>query len=805
VDKAATDALCFGRVTVRPAQRHVLVDGQRVALGARALDVLLALIEHRDRVVTKDELFQRVWPGLVVEENNLQVQISALRRAIGPGAIATVPARGYQFTLLEMRPGPAAPAVSTPQHNLPPELSSFVGRENDLADLQSLLGQTRVLTLTGIGGCGKTRLALQLAQRVWRSFADGARYVDLAPLQDADRLALTVAATFGLAEDRDSPIAERLCRHLAAMNVLLVLDNCEHLSSAAADLAQAILAAGPRVSVLATSREGVGVPGERLVPVRSLTFPAASAGGTAAAVDRYDAVRLFVDRAQAVAPRFQLDEQSAATVAEICRRLDGIPLAIELAAARTKVLSVQEIRARLDDRFRLLIGGSRSVGRQQTLLAAIQWSHDQLAADERQVLRRLSVFTGGWTLEAAVAVAGDGSDEYTMLDVLARLADHSLISTQTSSAGTTRYGMLESVRLYAQERLGDSGEAAATRDRHLAYFLALARVAEPALAEREQLRWMSRLRDDFENLLAAHAWCDHAEGGARSGLELVTALRGFLSESGLWVLGHQLLSHALARPGAQEANRARGRALGARGSIVFFLGRYEESMADAQESLAIARQLNDDEQAAFALWVIGFAHLACGHLREARTMFEQSLELSRGGRNALQATRPLIGLAELARAEGDLGRARELNEEVLALNRERGDISGIVMALGNLTMIALGLQEVERAADHLRAAIVLADTHDRDRLGIAPLFCAAGLAAAQGDWQRAARFLGAMRSAIEPMNYHIEPADAPFVDSIAAASRAALGVDTFSAAEAAGRALSVRETVAELRAWLSSP
>ena len=804
MDKAA-DELCFGRVSVRPAQRLALLDGRRIAVGARALDVLLTLIQHRDRVVTKDELLQRAWPGLVIEENNLQVQISALRKALGADAIATVPARGYQFTLAETRAGPAAPTVPMPPHNLPPELTTFIGREDDLADLQNLLGRSRVLTLTGIGGCGKTRLALQLAQRVWPSFADGARYVDLAPLQDAERLALTVAATFGLAEDRASPITERLCRHLADMHLLLLLDNCEHLGSATAGLVQAMLAAAPRVSVLATSREGVGVPGERIVAVRSLTFPAAGAKSIAAEVARHDAVQLFVDRAQTVEPRFRLDDQSAAAVAEICRRLDGIPLAIELAAARVKVLSVQEIRARLDDRFRLLVGGSRNIGRQQTLLAAIQWSHDQLAAEERQALRRLSVFTGGWTLDAAVAVAGGSADEYVMLDVLARLKDHSLISAQTGSAGTTRYGMLESVRLYAQERLGDSGEAAATRDKHLAYFLALARAAEPQLTEREQLRWMSRLRDDFENLLAAHAWCDHTEGGARRGLELVTSLRGFLSESGLYVLGHTLLSHALARPGAQEPDLARCRALGARGHIVFFVGRYEASMDDAQASLAIARQLQDDDQVAYALWIIGFAHFACGRPHEARPMFEQSLELSRARRNARQTTRTLNGLAELARAEGDLGRARQLNEEVLAFDRERGDTSGMVMVLGNLTMIALGLHDVASAADHLRVAVALADTHGSDRLRIAPLFCAAGLAAAQGDWLRSARFLGAMRSVIEPMSYQIEPADAPFVDSVTAATRGALGDDAFSAAEASGRALSVREAAAELRAWVSPP
>jgi non-specific serine/threonine protein kinase len=801
MDLRSDHELRFGRLTVRPSQRQVLVDDRPLALGARALDVLLMLIENRHRVVTKEELLDAAWRGLVVEENNLQVQISALRKALGPASITTVPARGYQFTLAQTQAAPAEAVILVPQRTLPPEPSAFIGREDDLAELQSMLGQTRMLTLTGIGGCGKTRLALQLARRVWATFTDGVRYVDLAPLQDADRLALTVAATFGLGEDGASPIVERLCRHLADKNLLLVIDNCEHLASATTALVQAILTEAPRASVLATSREGLSLPGERLVSVRSLRFPAAGAS-TRDEVAQHEAVRLFVDRAQAVAPRFQLDDHTALPVADICRRLDGIPLAIELAAARMKVLSVQEIRARLDDRFRLLIGGSRNIGRQQTLLATIQWSHDQLAPEERQSLRRLSVFAGGWSLEAAVAVAGEGADEYAVLDVLSRLADHSLIATQTNAAGVTRYGMLESVRMYALERLGESGEAISTRDRHLTYFLRLAETTELELEGEEGHRWQALLGADFENLLAALAWCDHAEDGARRGLELIAAMRAFLSESGLYLLGETLTSQALARPGAERADLVRCRALLARAFLVFFLGRYAQSMADAQASLVIARRFHDDDQVAFALWIIGFDHLADGRLPEARATFEQSLELARNSRHT---TRVLIGLAEIARVEGNLDRARALNEEVLALQHERGDLSGMVISHGNLTMIALCLDDIAGAADHLRNGLALAEVLDGVRPRIAQLFCAAGLAAAQRDWHRAARCLGAMHGAREPMNFHIEPADVGFVDSVARRTQDAIGIDAFAAEAAAGRSLPLPQVIAELRAWLRLP
>ena len=309
--------------------------------------------------MTKDQLLGLVWPGVVVEENNLQVQVSALRKILGTAAIATTAGRGYCFTL-ELTPGSVSSSLpETPRHNLPSQLTSFIGHDDDLEEYAALLEQTRLLTLTGIGGCGKTRLAVELAKRVLQSFPDGVWYVDLASLLDAERVALTVATLFGIREENDRQMVDTLCDRLASKYMLLVLDNCEHLVAACAALVQRVIGAASGVRVLAASREGLSVAGERTVTVRSLSFPPPGSKLDPRALDACEAVRLFVERARLLVPKFSLGDDSRDAVAEICRRLDGIPLAVELAAARVKMLTVEEIRARLDDRFRLLTGGAR--------------------------------------------------------------------------------------------------------------------------------------------------------------------------------------------------------------------------------------------------------------------------------------------------------------------------------------------------------------------------------------------------------------------------------------------------------------
>ncbi|HXS54239.1 MAG TPA: tetratricopeptide repeat protein [Usitatibacter sp.] len=796
----------FGRFELQPHQRRLLNDGHPVELGHRAIDVLLALVERAGQLVTKDQLLGRVWPGVVVEENNLQVQVSTLRKVLGPAAIATTAGRGYCFTL-ELMPGSESSSLpQAPRHNLPTQLTSFIGHDDDLEEYAALLEQTRLLTLTGIGGCGKTRLALELAKRVLQSFPDGVWYVDLASLMDAGRVALTIATLLGIPEENDRRMVDTLCDRLAGKQTLLVLDNCEHLVAACAAVVQRVVGAASGVRVLAASREGLSVGGERTVTVRSLSFPAPGSKLDPAALDACEAVRLFVERARLLVPRFSLGDDTRDAVAEICRRLDGIPLAVELAAARVKMLTVEEIRARLGDRFRLLTGGSRTaMARQQTLLATIQWSFDHLAPDQRQLLQRLSVFVGGWTLASAARVAAEQPDEYAVLDVLTRLVEQSLVTTNRVEGGTTRYTMLETVRQYAQDRLNQSGEGEATRDRHLAFFVALAEEAEPQLVGQEQGAWFARLDLERENLLAAHSWCDHAEDGAELGLRLVFSSGVYLLHRGLVALRHRVTEEALTRRGAEVRSLARCRALWAAGEASYFMGRYVEAKEYVEASLSISRDVGNREREAEALRLLGFVVLAGGNRAIARAHFQDALALSRQLGDKRQLSRALHALGVFYYGEKrEEETAQHLFEEALALNRERGDRAGVAINLSNLgtTSIALGLGD--RARDMLREGFSIAEDIGSKRAGIAHLSGASELAILFGEWNLAARLYGAAEAQRERIGHHPEPGAEVSIER----AREALGDIAFAAAESDGRSLSYDEAIAQARAWLdegSSP
>jgi non-specific serine/threonine protein kinase len=555
--------------------------------------------------------------------------------------------------------------------------------------------------------------------------------------------------------------------------------------------------------MLAASREGLGVPGERAVTVRSLSFPPPGAKHDLRALEASEAVRLFVERAQLSAPKFSLADDTADAVAEICRRLDGIPLAIELAAARVKILSVEEIRARLDDRFRLLTGGSRAaLGRQQTLLATIQWSYDHLAPDQRQLLRRLSVFVGGWTLGGAVRVAGEQQDEYAVLDLLAYLVDHSLVTTRRAEGGTTRYSMLETVRQYAHDRLNEASESEATRNRHLEFYVALAEEAQPELLGREQSAWFARLDPERENFLAAHGWCDRAEELAELGLRLVFSLKVYLLHRGLVALGHRVTVEALTRPGAQGRNLARCRVLWVAGEFSYFMGRYREATDYVEMSLTISRELRDKAREAEALRLLGYVLLARGDRAIARGHSQEALALSRQLADASQLSKALTGLAELHRAEGELDKAQPLHEEALGLSRERGDRAGIASSLVNLagTSISRGLGD--RARGMMREGFAIAEEIGSKRTGIALLESSIGLAAFFSEWESAARLYGATEALSREMGYQREPVDELFLAPLIRRTREALGAAAFAAAESTGRSLSYDEAIAEARSWL---
>jgi non-specific serine/threonine protein kinase len=798
-----TTAYRFGSFELQPEQRRLLNDGHPVELGHRAFDVLSVLVERAGQLVTKDHLLGLVWPGVVVEENNLQVQVSTLRKILGTTAIATTAGRGYCFTL-ELTPGSEPSSLPvTPRHNLPSQLTSFIGHDDDLEEYAALLEQTRLLTLTGIGGCGKTRLALKLAERVLPSFPGGVWFVDLLPLADAERLPLTIASTLGVRHQMDRPPIETLCEHLARRRALIVLDNCEHLNPACAELTQRLLNAAPDLHVLVTSREGFSVPGERSVTVRSLGLPAVGSEHDLAGLESCEAVRLFVERARFVSAKFSLDAATAPAVSEICRRLDGIPLAIELAAARVKVLSVEEIRTRLDDRFRLLTrGGGAALGRQQTLLAAIQWSHDHLSPDEQWLLRLLSVFVGGWTLAAAVRVIGDPADEYRVLDLLTGLVDRSLVTMEQIGDGTTRYAMLETVRQYAQERLNESREGDAARTRHAEFFVALAEEVGPEISGPRQGPSLARLRVELENLLQAIGWCDHAENGPELGMRLAQALRGFWPNAGLMELGYRQTLAALKRDG--PAGPSRGRVLLVAGLLSSNLNRLAEANEQSLEALTIARKIGDRALVADSLRMLGYLAGERGDSAAALALVEEALAIAHDLQDQALVARALYSKGEIYRAMDNMEAARLLHEESLALARAGGNLDLVTAICDSLGRVFIPRGEPERALPLMVEVLQLSRATGAKWRALCALDVTAGLAAAATDWAFAARMRGAAEARVKTSKYVRDRADEAFIAPWTLRIREALGETAYSATFDSGFALSDEQALEEAFTWLHS-
>ena len=710
------------------------------------------------------------------------------------------PERVYQVLHPELRRDfPALRSLEAVPNNLPQQVTSFVGRERELLEVGKLLENNRLLTLVGPGGIGKTRLSLQVAADALDDYPDGVWLVELAPLTDARLVAQAVASALGVKEEPGRPIVEALLKHTKDRRLLLILDNCEHLVGACADLARTLLEAGPALKILASSRELLRIRGETTYPVPSLSTPDPHEQFVDNAITDFEAARLFVDRAIAVQPSFAISAQNAAAVADVCRRLDGIPLAIELAASRSRALSVEAIAARLDDRFRLLARGDRTaLPRQQTLRALIDWSYDLLTGRERTLFRRLAVFAGGFTLDAVEAVGASGDlGEADVLDVLTSLVEKSLV---TSEPRSTRYGMLETVRQYAQERLVESGEEEQARSRHLAFYLGVAEAARAKLVGAEQRRWLERLDLEQQNLLAAYAWSCRV--GGEHGLRLVDAVKSYWFIRGLPELTYRLTVEALALADAQRHTLARCQGLFNAGQICCFMGRYEEAQAHLRESLEIAREIGSAERTVALLQLLGMALLGLGDTAGARAYLEEALPLARALPHKIQLAAALNGLAQIHRLEGRLDAAEALYEEFLELARELEDPENIAVALLNLAMVATGRGEGDRARGMLREVVALVDQTGSRPACQSMLEVSAGLAAAAGELERAARFFGMVEAQAAATGLRRDPADEAFLAPRMDKARAVLGQARFAAAEVAGRALSYSEAVEEVRGWL---
>jgi predicted ATPase/class 3 adenylate cyclase len=705
----------------------------------------------------------------------------------------------FQLLLPDL-PAIFPPLRSAPDfaHNLPARLTRFIGRDREMAELKRLLTSSRLVTLTGAGGCGKTRLALQVAGDLLADNADGVWLVELAPLADPALVPQAVGAVLGVREVPGRPLDQTLCEYLRSRQLLLVLDNCEHLITACAHLAEALVHACPDLRILATTREALGITGETPYNIPPLSLPNARQQPDREGLLQSDAVRLFVDRAATALPTFTVTDQNASAVAQVCYRLDGIPLALELAAGRVKVLPVEQIAARLDDRFRLLTSGSRTaLPRQQTLRALIDWSYDLLPDEERALLQRLSVFAGGWTLEAAEAVcAGGGVEEWQVLDLLSRLVEKSLVVVDEDAAGQGRYRLLETVKQYSQDRLEETAEAEAVRSRHRDWYLALAEQAESQLRGPAQDVWLNRLEAEHANLRAALSWCAEEEG-AESRLRLAGALWWFWDVRGYLTEGREHLVQLLSQQGGANRTAARARVLFGAGMLAGRQGDYGAACSSFAESVAIFREVQDRRGLSLAVSVLGIMQYEQGDRVAARAMQEESVALARESGDQWSLAWALLNMGEIARCEGDYPAAATLNEECLALFRALGDTQWIVMSLSNLGCV------VQRQGDDRRSAALFAESlalgRELDLRNGVTASCLAGLAAAATAEhpERAARLLGSADALLEATGTCMEPADRPDYEQFSARVRAALDEAAFAAAWAQGRALPLEQAIAE--------
>jgi predicted ATPase len=730
-----------------------------------------------------------------------------------------------------------------PKHNLPLQLTSFIGRETEIGQIRRQLARARLLTLTGAGGSGKTRLALEAAGGLLPQFPDGTWLVELASLAEPALLPQTVANTLGLREVPGVSITAVLLDHLRPRQILLLLDNCEHLIQACAELVEKMLSACPSLKVLATSREALSIAGESAYLVPALSLPGAAQTRPDEILAQSEAVRVFVERAAEALPGFELTDDNALVVAQVCRQLDGIPLAIELAAARVKVLDVEQIADRLSDRFSLLRGGSRTaLPRHRTLQGLMDWSYDLLSEPERVLLQRLAVFAGGWTLEAAEAVgAGQLLADGDVLERLTQLASKSLVVVDRPSGAAPRYHLLETIRQYALARLVVSGEADAVRQRHAAYYLALCEAGMPAPDQKAQPAWLDQIETEHDNVRAALTWAQSAAGGAELGLRLAVAMHGFWAGHGFWSEARAWLATALAQADveAPQDRQSWAWALARASSFAGLQGDYTAAQKYLARSLTLFQELGDRQESARALELLGWVAREQGDIATARLRLEESLALNRelGHKSRIPWVLNTLGevavvqedvawaiplleeglalfraqevregiawslnhLGHVAQLQGQFARARQLHEDSLPFFRvsaadNLGNL-GVACAFQGLGETALAQGSATSAATHLCNALVMfRDLGDRAGMS----WCLSGLAGAAAldeEPERAARLWGAAEALRLSIGTRNAPAARATRERLMAAAREQLGEAAFDAAWAEGQAIKPEQAI----------
>lgn len=730
--------------------------------------------------------------------------------------------------------------------NLPIPLSTFIGREHEISEIHKLLLSDRLVTLTGPGGCGKTRLALKVAQKIAGELGRDVWLVELASISDPTLVPQTIAAALNIREASRRDLMDILIDALSARPALLVIDNCEHLILACAHIAEMLLQNCPELEILTTSREALGITGEIAWIVPPLSLPdqqpwknPVSAQAAVRSYQESESVQLFVARAEAIAQGFELTAENGSWVADICRRLDGIPLAIELAAARVRTLSVQQIAQRLDDRFHLLTSGSRTAPpRQQTLAATLDWSYALLSDLEQKVLQGLSLFAGGGTLDAIEAVcAREAARSVEVLEALSRLVDKSLVMVERPERGETRYRLLETIRQYAWEKLAESGRLDESKDLYLNYLLQWAEKAEPYLHGLEQVEWLDGYEMEHDNLRAALQWCQADAEKAFLSLRLAAAcgrfwrLHGYLSE------GRMHLSVALSQAGAQERTMTRAQALTFSANLAYLQSDYPVMRPLAEDALSIWRELGEAGKAGTAdtLDLLGELATEEGDYKSAPVMYQEALEIYkelndiRGigsihmqfgwtairtgdyeqARHHLEEFQRLAqqvgdktilayalsGLGEVAVRQGQYERAISFLEQGLALTGEHGDKWGTATMLGTLGWVSLRQHDYKQMrrilGESLRVRMEI-----NDKGGIA--WCLEKLAeakSAQVQFEDAARIFGHAEAVRNPIRSVIDPADQPEYARILSGLRLALGAEAFATLWAEGAAMRLEKVI----------
>ena len=780
-------------------RRRAQLTQRELAIAVGYSEAHLSRLEKNQRLPDLATLAALFIPALGLEEEPETVSRLLELAAILRGE--NLPPGG-KFTVTQSISEEVAETVETFEipSNLPLQLTSFIGRGKEVEEIKRLLqGEERVrlLTLVGAGGCGKTRLALQVAEQLVPHYLHGVWFVDLTAVTDSKLLARNVASILGIAESQGQESINSLTSFLRLKKMLIVFDNCEQILTGAAQLIEALLRSCPQVQILATTREVLNAPGEKQFHVLPLPTPPAHTTVDKQDIEEFDSIQLFIQRARNARPDFYLTEENAGHVAEVCRRLDGIPLAIELAAARVGLLRVQQIEMQLKDRFKLLTSGRRTLPRHQTLQAMIDWSYDLLSDQERMLFRRLSVFAGGWTLDSAMAVAFDTESTVSTFELLSRLVDKSFINVQRLPGEEARYSMLETLREYASEKLGAANETSFARQKHLEFFHNLA--LRSRLYGPEKQLWLDRLEADYDNIRTAVTWAlayrdsEGMQSYIEETTELILALtdffwfRGYTAEARAWM--DQLLGIEM------PASSLRALLLQKSGWYARVSGDFKKADMLLHRALNMSKEIGDMNRASWALGDLGLSARDQGDNQQSIRYFTEGLKFARQS----GADRPngvlLFNLAESYELLEDLNKAKDLWEQGLSLFRADGDKTHIAWGLEGLAGTAYLAKNLASALKlHLESLSIKVEV--MDRLGIAySLEGLAQVAAAEEETERAAILWGAANHLRETMNIPLDPSREKLYTSLIPRTREQIGEIAFEASWKKGKTMKIEEAI----------